>query len=95
MSSSADWPCTCGHAFEDHDDNKDTHCREPGCDCLAYRPQARPMTRASDDGQAGVVISWRDCDCEWATKYCDEEHVKYAVVSRSGLAALATAEEQQ
>lgn len=33
-----------------------------------------------------VLIHWRDCNCEVITKYCDEEHVKYAVVARELLA---------
>jgi hypothetical protein len=35
-----------------------------------------------------VVISWRDCDCEWVTKFCDEKHVKFAVVDRDQLVLL-------
>ena len=36
-----------------------------------------------------VLVSWRDCNCGWATKYCDEEHARYALVPRDGLDRLA------
>lgn len=26
---------------------------------------------------------WRDCDCEWLTKFCDENHVRHATVPGS------------
>ena len=32
-----------------------------------------------------ITVSWYDCDCEWTTKYCDEEHRRYARVPVSVL----------
>lgn len=28
-------------------------------------------------------VYWRDCDCEWLTKFCDENHVRHATVPGS------------
>lgn len=27
-----------------------------------------------------VLVKWYECDCQWLTKYCDEEHVRTAWV---------------
>lgn len=35
-----------------------------------------------------VWVAWRDCNCDWTTKYCDDHHLQGATVSRSGLEAL-------
>lgn len=32
-----------------------------------------------------VYVSWHDCDCEWASKYCDEYHSVGASVPLSVL----------
>lgn len=37
-----------------------------------------------------VTVSWYTCDCEWITKYCDEEHYATAVVPKSVLSEYAT-----
>ncbi len=34
-----------------------------------------------------VPVFWRDCNCEWATKFCGEEHVRHTLVPRSVLSA--------
>ena len=35
-----------------------------------------------------VLVSWYEHDCDWITKYCDENHRKYAVVPRAILVEL-------
>lgn len=46
--------------------------------------------RLEHDGET-VTIAWRDCNCEWATKTCDELHVKRAVVPRAALLTMVAA----
>ena len=31
-----------------------------------------------DDGT--VYVAWAECDCEWVTKFCDDNHMAYAQV---------------
>lgn len=33
------------------------------------------------------VVYWLDCDCEWRTKYCDQEHTRSARVPLAALRA--------
>jgi hypothetical protein len=40
---------------------------------------------STDPRDIHVAISWRDCDCEWSTKTCDELHLRRATVSRAAL----------
>lgn len=39
----------------------------------------------AEESVDGVTVSWYSCDCPWLTKYCDEEHRKYAVIPRTVL----------
>lgn len=32
-----------------------------------------------------VTVSWTECNCEWGSKYCDENHRVYATVPVSVL----------
>lgn len=32
-----------------------------------------------------VVVRWNTCDCEYRTKYCDEEHIAGAYIPLSKL----------
>ena len=40
-----------------------------------------------------IAVSWTDCDCDWETKYCDENHRRTTRIPRSALtrAALSAA----
>lgn len=32
-----------------------------------------------------VTVRWYDCNCAWVTKFCDEEHTRFAIVPRDVL----------
>lgn len=37
----------------------------------------------SDDKEEFVRVAWYDHDCDWLTKYCDENHRKFAWIPMS------------
>ena len=41
-----------------------------------------------------VAVSWADCDCEWETKYCNENHRRWSRVPRSVLARAARRDQE-
>ena len=42
-----------------------------------------------------VAVSWTDCDCEWETKYCDENHRRMTRIPRSALTRAARRDEEK
>ena len=57
---------------------------------------ARAHLAAQEPADMGdlVAVSWTDCDCEWETKYCDENHRRMTRIPRSALTRAARRDEE-
>lgn len=66
-------------------------------DFLAGAEWARDYLAVQEPDDAGelVAVSWTDCDCEWMTSYCDENHRRTTRIPRSALTRAARRDEEK